>query len=77
MEKKLYQSLLLAIAKDGISTEDAKEIIFTLLPALFTGICTRYEITEDEDRYTDAMLLLKMAADRSLDYFADYVPEEV
>lgn len=46
MEKKLYQSFLLAIAKDGISTEDAKEIIFTLLPALFTGICTKYEITE-------------------------------
>lgn len=75
MEKKLYQSLLLAIAKDGISADDAKEIIYTLLPALFTGICTKYEISENEDRYTDAMLLLKMAADRSLDYFADYVPE--
>ena len=75
MEKKLYQSLLLAIAKDGISTDDAKELIYTLLPALFTGICTKYHISENEDRYTDAMLLLKMAADRSLDYFADYEPE--
>ena len=76
MEKKLYQSLLLAIAKEGISTDDAKELIFTLLPAIFTGICTKYKIEENEDRYTDAMLLVKMVADRAMDYFADYVPED-
>lgn len=76
MEKKLYKALLTAIAKDGISTDDAKELIYTLLPAIFTGLCTKYEISEKEDRYTDAMLFLKMASDRALDYFADYEPED-
>ena len=77
MEKKLYQSLLLAIAKDGISADDAKEIIYTLLPAIFTGLCTKYKITEDDDdRYVDTILYVKMMADRSLDYFADYQPED-
>lgn len=76
MEKKLYQALLLAIATEGISTDDAKELIYTLLPAIFTGLCTKYEITEKEDRYSDAILFLKMASDRALDYFVDYEPEE-
>lgn len=76
MEKKLYQALLLAIAKEGISTDDAKELIYTLLPAIFTGLCTKYEITEKEDRYTDAILFLRMASDRALDYFADYELKE-
>ena len=76
MEKKLYQSLLLAIAKDGISADDAKEIIYTLLPAIFTGLCTKYEIAEYDDRYVDTILYVKMMADRSIDYFADYQPKE-
>ena len=76
MEKKLYQSLLLAIAKNGISADDAKEIIYTLLPAIFTGLCTKYEITEDDERYADTLLYTKMMSDRALDYFADYVPED-
>ena len=77
MEKKLYQLLLLAIAKEGISTKDAKELIYTLLPAIFTGICTKYDIKEDEDRYTDAVLLIKTVADRAMDYFIDQPFEEV
>ena len=77
MERKLYQLLLLAIAKEGISTTDAKELIYTLLPAIFTGICTKYHIKEDEDRYADAVLLIKTAADRAMDYFIDQPFEEV
>ena len=76
MEKKLYQSLLLAIAKEGITLEDAKEMLYTLLPALFTGVCTHYRIDEKDEAYADALLYLKMAADRALDYFADYEPED-
>ena len=75
MEKKLYQSLLLAIAKEGITLEDAKEMLYTLLPALFTGVCTHYRIDEKDEAYADALLYLKMASDRALDYFADYEPE--
>lgn len=75
MEKKLYQSLLLAIAKEGIKLEDAKEILYTLLPAIFTGICTHYEIDENDVAYDDTLLYLKMTADRALDYFIDHEPE--
>ena len=76
MEKKLYQSLLLAIAKGGISSEDAKEIIFTLLPALFTGICTMYNITENDARYDDTISFLRATTDMALYYFVDYQPED-
>jgi hypothetical protein len=76
MEKKLYQSLLLAIASEGITTDDAKELLNTLIPAIFTGLCTEYEITQDDSRYDDAILLLKQICDRALDYFVDYESEE-
>ena len=76
MEKKLYQSLLLAIASAGITTDDAKELLNTLLPAILTGLCTEYEIAQNEARYDDAILLLKQICDRALDYFVDYEPEE-
>lgn len=76
MEKKLYKQFLLAIASGGITSDDAKELLNTLLPAIFTGLCTEYEITQNEDRYTDTILLLKMICDRALDYFIDYEPEE-
>lgn len=76
MEKKLYQSLLLAIACVGITTDDAKELLNTLLPSIFTGLCTEYEITQEDDRYDDAILSLKTICDRALDYFVDYEPEE-
>lgn len=75
MEKKLYKQFLLAIASGGITSDDAKELLNTLLPSIFTGLCTEYEITQNEDRY-DAILLLKMICDRALDYFVDYEPEE-
>lgn len=77
MEKKLYQSLLLAIASGGITTEDAKELLNTLLPTIFTGLCTEYEITENDPRYDDTILLLRTTADMALDYFVDYQPEPI
>lgn len=76
MEKKLYKQFLLAIACEGITTDEAKELLNTLLPSIFTGLCTEYEITQKEDRYDDAILLLKTICDRALDYFLDYEPEE-
>ena len=75
MEKKLYKQFLLSIASAGITTDDAKELLNTLLPAIFTGLCTEYEITQDDSRYDDAILLLKQICDRALDYFVDYEPE--
>lgn len=76
MEKKLYKQFLLAIASEGITTDDAKELLNTLIPAIFTGLCTEYEITQNDARYDDAILLLRQICDRALDYFADYEPEE-
>ena len=76
MEKKLYRQILLAIASGGITTDDAKKLLNTLLPAIFTGLCTEYEITENDARYDDAILLLRQVCDRAMDFFVDYQPEE-
>ena len=76
MEQKLYKQFLLSIASGGITTDDAKELLNTLLPAIFTGLCTEYEITENDPRYDDAIFLLRTIADRAMDYFIDYQPEE-
>ena len=76
MEKKLYQQILLAIASGGITTKDVKELLNTLLPAIFNGLCTEYEITENDARYDDAILLLRQICDGAMDYFVNYQPEE-
>lgn len=76
MEQKLYKQFLLSIASGGITSDDAKELLNTLLPAIFTGLCTEYIITPEDTRYDNAILFIKQICDRAMDYFIDYQPEE-
>lgn len=77
MEKKLYQNLLLAIASTGITTNEAKDILLTLIPAIFTGVCEEYNIaTSDTERINDLVCFLKRYTDSALETFIDFDSEE-
>lgn len=77
MEKKLYQSLLLAIASTGITTNEAKDILLTLIPAIFTGVCEEYNIaSSDTEHINDLVVFLKRYTDSALENFIDFDPEE-
>jgi len=73
MEKKLYQNLLLAIASTGITTTEAKDLLLTLIPAIFTGVCEEYNIaTSDTDRINDLVAFFQRYADSAIEKFIEF-----